>query len=109
MKKVTITVPRSHFDKFGIQFPEDWDVRFLDARCTEDELIGACSGVEYLFTTSDFTVSRRVVENTNLRMIHTEGVGFNRIDCEATKEKGVFVCNNRAVNANFDDFIFLNF
>ena len=98
MKKVTISVPKSHFEKFGITFPADWDAKFLNPKCTEDELIEACAGVDYLFTTSDFTVSRRVVENTTLKMIHTEGVGFNRIDCEATKEKGIFVCNNRAVN-----------
>ena len=98
MKKVTISVPKSHFEKFGITFPEDWDAKFLNPKCTEDELIEACTGVDYLFTTSDFTVSRRVVENTALKMIHTEGVGFNRIDCDATKEKGIFVCNNRAVN-----------
>ena len=98
MKNIVITVPKSHFDKFGISFPNDWKVRFLDAKCSEDELIDVCASVDYLFTTSDFTVSRHVVENTNLKMIHTEGVGFNRIDGVSTKEKGIFVCNNRAVN-----------
>lgn len=98
MKNIVVTVSPKHFEKFGIQFPEDWNVKMLDAGCTEDELIEACADAEYLFTSSDFTVSRRVVENTNLKMIHVEGVGFNRIDCDAAKEKGVFVCNNRAVN-----------
>jgi len=98
MKKIVVTVSPKRFDRFGIHFPADWDVKFLDAKCSEEELIAACEGYEYLFTSSDFTVSRHVMDNTKLRMIHVEGVGFNRIDCDAAKEKGIFVCNNRAVN-----------
>ncbi|MGN1021898.1 MAG: NAD(P)-dependent oxidoreductase [Lachnospiraceae bacterium] len=35
----------------------------------------------------------------NLRMIHSEGVAFNRIDCEAARAHGVYVCNSRGMNA----------
>jgi len=34
-----------------------------------------------------------------LKMIHSEGVGFNAIDLEAARSAGVYVCNNRGVNA----------
>ena len=34
-----------------------------------------------------------------LRMIHSEGVGYERIDLAAATERGVMVCNNRGVNA----------
>jgi len=98
MKNIVVTVSPKRFERFGIYFPTDWNVRFLDAGCSESELIEACDKVDYLFTSSDFTVSRKVIESTGLRMIHVEGVGFNRIDCEAAKDRGVFVCNNRAVN-----------
>lgn len=98
MKKVVVTVSPKRFERFGISFSKDWEVKFLDSLCSEEELIKACDGVEYLFTGSDFTVSRKVIESSKLKMIHVEGVGFNRIDCDAAKEKGVFVCNNRAVN-----------
>lgn len=34
-----------------------------------------------------------------LKLIHSEGVGYDRIDLAAAKEAGVSVCNNRGVNA----------
>ncbi|MBR3881570.1 MAG: hypothetical protein IKJ34_08275, partial [Mailhella sp.] len=35
----------------------------------------------------------------NLKLIHSEGVGFNGIDCKAAAERGIWVCNNRGINA----------
>ena len=34
-----------------------------------------------------------------LQMIHSEGVGYNCIDCEAARERGIYVCNNKGCNA----------
>lgn len=36
----------------------------------------------------------------NLKLVHSEGVAFNRIDCETAAELGVAVCNNAGVNAD---------
>lgn len=35
----------------------------------------------------------------NLRLIHSEGVGYNRIDIAAANECGVYVCNSQGMNA----------
>lgn len=35
----------------------------------------------------------------NLKLIHSEGVAFNKIDCEAAQKRGIYVCNNRGINA----------
>lgn len=35
----------------------------------------------------------------NLKLIHSQGVAFDRIDCQAAKERGIYVCNNAGVNA----------
>ncbi len=37
---------------------------------------------------------------TNLKIIHSEGVAYNGIDCQAAREQGVYVCNNRGINAD---------
>lgn len=34
-----------------------------------------------------------------LKMIHSEGVGYNCIDCQAARERGIYVCNNKGCNA----------
>lgn len=35
----------------------------------------------------------------NLKLIQSEGVAFNRIDLEAARTRGIFVCNNKGCNA----------
>ena len=35
----------------------------------------------------------------NLKLIHSEGVAYNRIDLEAAREQGVYVCNCKGANA----------
>ncbi len=35
----------------------------------------------------------------DLKMIHSEGVAYNRIDLEAARARGVYVCNNKGCNA----------
>jgi lactate dehydrogenase-like 2-hydroxyacid dehydrogenase len=35
----------------------------------------------------------------NLKMIHTEGVAVNQIDCDAARKRGIYVCNNKGANA----------
>ena len=34
-----------------------------------------------------------------LKLIHSEGVAFNRIDLEAARIRGIYVCNNKGCNA----------
>ena len=34
-----------------------------------------------------------------LKLIHSEGVAYNRIDLEAARRRGIFVCNNKGCNA----------
>ena len=36
----------------------------------------------------------------NLKLIHSEGVGFDKIDCKAANGRGIPVCNNKGVNAD---------
>lgn len=46
------------------------------------------------------TVSGNVIRNMpNLKIIHSEGVGYNGFDIQTAQEKGAYVCNCRGVNA----------
>ena len=35
-----------------------------------------------------------------LKLIHSEGVGYNGVDVKAAAERGIFVCNNKGANAS---------
>jgi len=97
--KVVSTVPKTRFELYGVSFPQDWEVVFVDYPQPDDVMIKACEGADFLFVGSVHTVSRNVIVNSpSLKMIHTEGVGFDKVDYEAAKEVGLPVCNNRAVN-----------
>ena len=99
MIKVLSTVQRQRFEKFNVDFPQNWEINYLDPAYTDAELIEACKDADFLFIMSTHTVSTRVIRACpRLKLIHVEGVGFDKVDIQAAKELGIPVCNNRAVN-----------
>jgi len=71
-----------------------------DKPLSEDELIPLLSDCEGYIAGLDF-VTRKVIENApKLKVISRYGVGVDRVDLAAAKEKNVVVCNTPGVNAN---------
>ncbi|BDH63152.1 2-hydroxyacid dehydrogenase [Lysinibacillus sp. PLM2] len=67
---------------------------------SDDVLIEKGKEAEYLIVDAIGSVSKKVIEHLpNLKLIHSEGVGYNGIDIQTAKEKGIFVCNNKGINA----------
>ncbi len=67
---------------------------------SDEELIEKGKEAEILIVDAIATVSKNVIDHLpNLKLIHSEGVGYNGIDTQAAKEKGIFVCNNKGINA----------
>jgi phosphoglycerate dehydrogenase-like enzyme len=100
MTSVVSTVPKSRFDLYQVKFPTDWEVSFLDAPYSDEALIEKCKGVDFLFIGSTHAISSKVVENIpSIRLLHVEGVGYDKVDVEAASKVGLPVCNNQGVNA----------
>ncbi len=99
MYKVVSVVPQKRIEKFGVIPPLEFEIIYLDSPYTTEELIKVCEGADFLFETSVDPVPREAIEKfTSIKLIHSEGVGFDKIDIQAAKEKGIYVCNNRNVN-----------
>lgn len=99
MCKVVTTVPASRFERFGVPFPSDWQIVYLDYPASDDVLIEACKNADFLFVGSVHVVSANVIAHCpSLRMIHVEGVAYDKVDASAAAQAGVPVCNNRASN-----------
>jgi len=82
------------------RIPKDWEFVYVDYGYSDDDVLAAGIDAEYILVDAVCPVSRRVIENMpNLRLIHSEGVGYNQIDTAAANEKGIFVCNNAGVNS----------
>jgi len=99
MIKVVSTVPKSRFEIFKVELPVEWEVVFTGYPVSDTDLIAACQKADFLLVGSVHVVSKAVIAACpSLRLIHTEGVGFDKVDVQAAKELGLPVCNNRAVN-----------
>lgn len=100
MARVVIATSKSAFEQYGCIIPESWDAEFISYKYTDEEMINAAKNAEIILVGSGHVVSRNVIESCpSLKLIQTEGVGFEQVDVEAAKERGVWVCNNKGANA----------
>ncbi len=99
MTRVASSIPTGRFDKFNVHFPEDWEIVQIPLPYTMEQLSAACAGADFLFVGSVDAVDASVfTQNPQLKLVHVEGVGYNRVDIEAARAAGIRVCNNRATN-----------
>jgi lactate dehydrogenase-like 2-hydroxyacid dehydrogenase len=65
----------------------------------DDEILKSASDAEYLQVDAIGKVSAHLIDNMpKLKIIHSEGVGYNGIDVEAADARGILVCNNKGIN-----------
>lgn len=80
---------------------EKYDITYVPATATDEEILAAGTDFDFFLVDAMSRVSKKVIDaNTNLKMIHSEGVGFNYFDIDAAREKKIYVCNCKAANAN---------
>ena len=73
---------------------------FLDKDSTEDTILAAGGDAEVLFVDAITPVPGALMERMpRLRLVHSEGVAFDRIDLAAARDRGIYVCNNKGCNA----------
>lgn len=73
---------------------------YVPLGASDEEILNAGRDADILQTDAIARVSADVIRGMpNLKMIHSEGVAYNGVDVRAAQERGVYVCNNRGVNA----------
>lgn len=102
MKVLTLS-RKERYDRFAPKESPAYqaaELVFCDREGTEEEWLAAGSGAEALFVTPVTWVRESLIARMpNLKLIHSEGVGFDRIDLEVARRRGVYVCNNAGCNA----------
>jgi D-lactate dehydrogenase len=69
-------------------------VKFYEGRLSEKELIDACKDAEIISTFIYTRFTKAVIDKLPaLKLLCTRSVGFDHIDINACREKGVLVCN----------------
>ncbi|MDY5612924.1 2-hydroxyacid dehydrogenase [Dysosmobacter sp.] len=101
--RVLVLSHRGRYERFA---PKDApafqaaELVFCDREASEEEWLAAAGDAEALFVTPVTWIRESLVARMpNLKLIHCEGVGFDRIDLEAARKRGIYVCNNAGCNA----------
>lgn len=76
------------------------NITLLSQFTPTDEVIERAHDAEVLLVNPTITVSRELIEGLpKLKLIQTEGVGYEGVNLDAARERGVYVCNCPGVNA----------
>lgn len=100
--KVLALSRKDRYDRFAPDVPayRAAELVFCDREGTEAEWLAAGGDAEALFVTPVTHITESLINAMpNLKMIHCEGVGYDRIDLEAARKRGIYVCNNAGCNA----------
>lgn len=101
--KALIIGNRDRFEKYmpeDIGITRELELVFCKRGSSDEELLAAGRDADFIAADPMTTVSGEVIRQMpNLKLIHSEGVGFNSFDLAAARERGVYVCNCRGVNA----------
>jgi len=100
MFKVTCLRPKTDFSDYDVDIPDEVEASF----CTnyEEEAIRlACKDADAILAPSPFPqiTGNTIRSSENLKLIQLTGAGFNTVDLEAAREKGVIVANVPGGNA----------
>ncbi|MDO9493930.1 2-hydroxyacid dehydrogenase [Acetobacterium sp.] len=102
MTKVLILTSTKRMEKFSdlSGIPTDWQFIFGEDFNTDEAVLQTAGDADFIFADAVREVSKTLINNMpNLKLIHSEGVGYNKIDIQAAKEKKIYVCNNTAANS----------
>ncbi|WP_462413012.1 NAD(P)-dependent oxidoreductase [Neobacillus sp. Marseille-QA0830] len=73
---------------------------FCPRGASDEELLQAASDADAIAIDPMAQLSGNVIRQMpKLKIIQSEGVGFNGIDCETAKQRGIYVCNCKGANA----------
>jgi len=100
--KVILGGPRPRYER---NLPEDLpelgvELVYCPRGTSEEELLAKGRDAFAYFVDAITPVTESLMrEMPNLRLIHSEGVAYNAIDCEAARRRGIYVCHSKGCNA----------
>ena len=100
MKIVFITIRErvERFTDFSI-LPKCWEYVWAGYGKSTEEMLEIAGDADAILVDAITPVKGELIEKMpNLKIIHSEGVGFEAIDINTAAKRGVFVCNNKGAN-----------
>lgn len=100
--KVLIKASRERYEKFmpSNAFVEACEKVYLPISASVEEILKLAKDADIFLADAITDVSANLINNMpNLKLIHSEGVAYNKIDIAAAADRGIPVCNNKGANA----------
>ena len=100
--KIAVLTSRERCEKFSnpAMIPADAELVFFEQGYTAGEVLARAGDAEFAVIDAVLPFTAEMIDGMpNLRMIHSEGVGYAAIDVAAAAKRGIPVCNNQGVNA----------
>ncbi len=87
-------------EKFPVPLMGGWEISYAKHPLDEDNIADLAKDADYLLVGAVDDISADLINRMkHIKLIQSLGVGFDKIDLEAAKENGIYVCNNYGVNA----------
>ena len=78
-----------------------YDISYAPVGASDEELLAKGRDADFILVDAIGSVSGNVIRQMpNLKLIHSEGVGYQGVDLAAAEERGVYVCNCKGMNAS---------
>ena len=100
--KILILGDQARYEKYMpvLPFIRQQELVFLDKSSSLDAVLAAAPDAAILFVDAITAVPSEWIQALpQLKMIHSEGVAYDKIDLAAARERGIYVCNNKGCNA----------
>jgi len=79
---------------------EEYEICYVPTGSPDEVILEAGKDADFALVDAVAKLSADVINQMpNLKLIHSEGVGFNGIDIEAAAKRGIYVCNCKGMNA----------
>ncbi len=80
---------------------ENYDICYVPMGAADEEILAVGRDADFMLADAMAHVSEGLIsEMPKLKLIHSEGVGFNFFDIEAARKRKIYVCNCKAANAD---------
>ena len=80
---------------------KEYDIVYAPVGAPDEELLAKGKDADFILVDAIGSISANVIRQMkNLKLIHSEGVGYQGVDMAAAKECGVYVCNCKGMNAS---------
>ena len=100
--KILVLGTKARYQRYlpDLPFARAQEPVYLDKSSSEEKILAAASDAEVIFVDAITPVSGTLMERMpRLRLVHSEGVAFDKIDLAVARSLGIDVCNNKGCNA----------